>query len=152
MAVSVEVGKHYELVKPALKKKKNVFVEWPLAASVAQAEELTRLASAAGVHTSVGVQARADPLVVKVKDIVASGKIGRVIHSSATISAHLFPSDTWGEGGKYVLDHKSGGTVFTIFFGHCEYISSIVGFIILRPRANSIASPGQLHACAWRFY
>ncbi|KAI0521323.1 oxidoreductase [Xylaria bambusicola] len=118
VVVSVGVGKHFELAKPALEKKKNVFVEWPLAVGLAQSEELSKLATAAGVRTSVGVQARADPLVVKLKHIVESGQIGTVVHSSAWISASLYPSDTWMEKGEYFLDHKSGGNIFFIFFGH----------------------------------
>lgn len=58
VAISVEVGKHYLLTKPALEHKKSVFVEWPLGVNVAEAEELTNLASANGVKTIVGLQAR----------------------------------------------------------------------------------------------
>ncbi|KAK5633028.1 hypothetical protein RRF57_008743 [Xylaria bambusicola] len=116
--VSVGVEKHFELAKPALEKKKNVFMEWPLAVGLTQSEELSKLASAAGVRTSVGVQARADPLVVKLKRIVESGEIGTVVHSAAWISSSLYPSNTWMEKGEYFLDHKSGGNIFFIFFGH----------------------------------
>ncbi|KAI1360483.1 oxidoreductase [Xylaria arbuscula] len=118
VAVSVNVKMHFDLLKPALAKKKDVFVEWPLAAGLAQAEELARLASAAGVRTSVGVQARADPLVAKVKDIVDSGKIGRVINSSAWMSSSMYPADRWVAGAEFYLDHKSGGNIYTIYFGH----------------------------------
>ncbi|KAI0437428.1 oxidoreductase [Xylaria telfairii] len=118
VVVSVNVGKHFELAKPALEKKKHVFVEWPLGAGLSQAEELSRLADAAGVRTSVGVQARADPLVRKVKNIIESGQIGKVESSSAWISSAMFPMDKWMEGAEYYLDHKSGGNVFFIYFGH----------------------------------
>ncbi|KAI1426485.1 oxidoreductase [Xylaria sp. FL1777] len=116
--ISVKVGKHFELAKPALEKKKDVFVEWPLGASLAEAEELSRLASVAGVRTSVGVQARADPLVVKIKEIVESGQIGKVLNSSALISSALPFYDSWEEGSEFYLDHKSGGNTFFINFGH----------------------------------
>ncbi|KAI0533602.1 oxidoreductase [Xylaria digitata] len=116
--VSVNVGKHLPLAKPALEKKKDVFVEWPLGAGLAESEELTRLASVAGVRTSVGVQARADPLVVKVKEIVESGRIGKVINSSAWVSLGMMPYDSWVERGEYFLNHKSGGNLFFICLGH----------------------------------
>ncbi|KAI0419248.1 oxidoreductase [Xylaria grammica] len=116
--VSVNVGKHVLLAKPALEKKKDVFVEWPLAAGLAQSEELAKLASAAGVRTSVGVQARADPLVVKVKEIVESGRIGQVTNSSVWISSGVLPYGSWTEGAQYYLDFKSGGNNFFIYFGH----------------------------------
>ncbi len=128
VVVSVNVGKHLLLAKPALEKKKDVFVEWPLGAGLAESEELSRLASAAGVRTSVGVQARADPLIAKVKDIVESGQIGKVASSSAWVSSGVLPYDFWMEGAEYYLDYKSGGNNFFIYFGHCEYTPSINRF------------------------
>ncbi|KAI1754064.1 oxidoreductase [Xylaria castorea] len=118
VVVSVNVAKHLELAKPALEKKKHVFVEWPLGAGMAATEELAGLADAAGVRTSVGVQARADPLILKTKEIVKSGKIGKVLSSSAWISSSIYGMDAWMEGAEYYLDHKSGGNVFFIYFGH----------------------------------
>lgn len=122
MVISVNVRKHFALAKPALEKKKHVFVEWPLGAGISETEELCRLAETAGVRTSVGVQARADPLVIKIKSIIASGQIGKVVNSSTWISSGVLAYSKWMESGEYFLEHKSGGTVFFIFFGHCEYI------------------------------
>ncbi len=65
--VSVKVEKHYALTKPALLAGKDVFVEWPLGANTAEAEELTKLAEENGSKTIIGLQARASPLVHKLK-------------------------------------------------------------------------------------
>jgi predicted dehydrogenase len=121
VVISVNVAKHLELAKPALEKKKDIFVEWPLGAGLAQSEELASLAEAAGVRTSVGVQARADPMVVKLKEIVESGQIGKVLNSSAWVGSSILPRDAWAEGAEYYLDHKSGGNDLFIWFGHCGY-------------------------------
>ncbi|KAL6411926.1 Galactose/lactose metabolism regulatory protein GAL80 [Ilyonectria robusta] len=51
VVVSVRVGKHFELTQPAILSKKSVFVEWPLGASLAEAQQLTELAQANGVKT-----------------------------------------------------------------------------------------------------
>ncbi|KAI1122443.1 oxidoreductase [Nemania abortiva] len=118
VVVSVNVAKHLELARPALLKKKLVFVEWPLGAGLAQSEELSKLAKAAGVHTSVGAQGRADPLVVKVKSIIESGQIGKVVNSSAWVSSGAITNDTWIEEAEYFLEHKSGGNILFIYFGH----------------------------------
>lgn len=58
VVVSVEVTKHNFLTNPALHHKKSVFVEWPLGASVAEAEQVTKLAAENGVKTIVGLQGR----------------------------------------------------------------------------------------------
>ena len=58
VVVSVAVSRHFFLAKPALEHKKAVFVEWPLGASLKEAEDMVKLASANGVKTMVGVQGR----------------------------------------------------------------------------------------------
>ena len=58
------------LAKPALDAGKMVFVEWPLAATMTQNEELVTLAKSKNAKTIVGLQARADPLVLKLKQLV----------------------------------------------------------------------------------
>lgn len=114
---SVVVTKHYDLIKPALLAGKDVFVEWPLAATTAQSEELVAIAQEKNLKTFLGCQARADPLVVKVKELVASGRIGNVLSSIATGSFVGLPSP-WPVDAKYYVDIDSGGNVLTIHYGH----------------------------------
>jgi predicted dehydrogenase len=120
VVVSVNVREHFALTKPAIENGKNVFVEWPLGASTAEAKELTELAAAKGIKTNVGLQIRVDPLVQKLKEVISSGKIGKVINSTALLSSNISPADGWPKGMEFYLDLKSGGNQFTIMFGHCE--------------------------------
>lgn len=87
VAVSVNVPQHYSLIKPALEAGKDVFSEWPLARNVAEAEELVQLAKQKGVRTMVGLQARQNPSVLKAKEIVASGKLGKIM--GTTLYGHV---------------------------------------------------------------
>jgi predicted dehydrogenase len=121
IVVSVRVGMHYALTKPALLAGKDVFVEWPLGASTAEAEELSQLADAKGVKTVVGLQARASPLVVKIREMVQDGKIGKVLSSTVRGSFAGLPAGKWPAGAEYYLDIDSGGNALTIFFGHCNF-------------------------------
>ena len=112
-----------------------VFVEWPLAATMTQNEELAALAKLKNAKTIVGLQARADPLVLKLKQLVSQldysptltltlppqineGKIGKVLSSNATGAIMGLP-DVWPESWTAYHDIESGGNVFTIYFGHC---------------------------------
>jgi predicted dehydrogenase len=124
IVISVVVMKHYKLAKPALLAKKNVFVEWPLGASLAESEELAALAKRNGVRTIVGLQARADPLVHKLKEILESGQIGDILSTSILGPMSGLPTDVWFDGAEYYLDMKNGGNHFMIFFGHCKFYSS----------------------------
>ncbi|KAM0457446.1 hypothetical protein ACHAO4_003246 [Trichoderma viride] len=116
--LSIEVGKHLLAAKPALLAKKQVFVEWPLGASTAEAEEMLQLAKEANLKTAVGTQFRADPWLAKAKQLVESGAIGRVTSSDVQISSPLGPIDTWTAEAEFYLDFESGGNEFHIFFAH----------------------------------
>jgi predicted dehydrogenase len=119
--VCVGVSKHYKLTKPALLAGKDVFVEWPLGASLKEAEELEKMAKEKGVKTIMGLQARASPLVVKVKQLVEKGEIGKVLSTTVVGSFAPFPHDIWPVGAEYYLDKDSGGNPLTINFGHCMF-------------------------------
>src|SRR4051812_11962433 len=52
--VCVKVPYHHEIVMAALEAGKQVYCEWPLGATTAQAEEMEGLARQRGLHTMVG--------------------------------------------------------------------------------------------------
>lgn len=118
VVVCVRVQRHLELVKPALLNGKNVFVEWPLAANLNEVEYLTKLGKESGVQAIVGLQSRAAPITLKLKNIVASGQIGRILSSNVLASSSQLGMDTWPQDGLYYLDMNSGGNEFYIIFGH----------------------------------
>ncbi|KAF1947504.1 NAD-binding Rossmann fold oxidoreductase family protein [Clathrospora elynae] len=117
VAVSVNVPQHYDLIRPALEAGKDVFCEWPLARNLAEAEELVQLAKNKGVKTMVGLQARQNPSILKAKEIIASGKIGKVL--GTTMFGHgLIFGGTAPESLLYALPIEAGANLLTIPFGH----------------------------------
>ncbi|KAK6217222.1 oxidoreductase [Colletotrichum tabaci] len=118
VVVSVGVSKHLELAVPALAAKKKIYIEWPLGASVAEAEKLAGLAEADGLQTIVGLQGRSDSLTVKLREIVESGEIGDLLSTSVVGTLLNNPPSYWVEGAEYYLDIKSGANMFHIGFGH----------------------------------
>lgn len=60
---------------PALEAKKTAFVEWPLGANLAEAEEMAATAKSQGVKTLVGLQSRASPSIRKVSAFFWSGLV-----------------------------------------------------------------------------
>lgn len=120
VAVSINVGHHYAVTKPALLAKKQVFVEWPLGANTTEAEELTQLAKDASLKTVIGTQFLSDPAFAKLKEIVDSGVLGRITSTEAHIAPNYGRPDTWGYDATYYLDLKSGGNEFHIAMAHCK--------------------------------
>lgn len=117
MAVSVKVPLHAQLIKPALESNKDVFVEWPLAANLKEAEELTALAKAKGVKTLVGLQARQDPSVRKAREIVQRGDLGQIIGTTMLGAGGIWAGPVT-TGFEYSLPIENGANLVTIPAGH----------------------------------
>src|ERR1700736_7062222 len=76
VAVVVRVPSHHAPTKAALEAGKHVYCEWPLGRTTAEAVELSALAKAKGLVTAVGLQARVNPALMHMKELVNSGRLG----------------------------------------------------------------------------
>lgn len=83
VAVVVRVPAHYEATRAAIEAGKHVYTEWPLGRTTAEAEELAALARAKGVQTAVGLQSRASPALLYMKEQVEAGYVGEVLSCHA---------------------------------------------------------------------
>ncbi|KAI4196557.1 MAG: hypothetical protein LQ350_006489 [Teloschistes chrysophthalmus] len=116
VVVSVKVPMHKQLMMPALHAGKDVFVEWPLGVNLAEAEEMTSLAKEKGVKTYVGLQARVQSAMLKAKEIVSSGVLGRITSSTVLgIDSQLL---NFPEKARYVNDPNSGASILSIPCAH----------------------------------
>jgi predicted dehydrogenase len=79
VSVVVKVPSHRDIVMAALQAGKNVYSEWPLGATTAEAEEMAALARRKGVHALVGLQARGDATLRYLRQIIADGYVGEVL-------------------------------------------------------------------------
>ncbi len=116
VSIAVKVPYHHELTMAALEAGKHVYTEWPLGATLAEAQEMADLAKAKGVHTMVGLQGRCSPTVLKLRQLVQQGYVGEVLscsltHTAAGITAR--PAD-----GTWRAAKEAGASAFTITFGH----------------------------------
>ena len=89
VVVSTRVDTHYGPAKSAVLAGKNTYVEWPLTSNAEQARELVKLAKEKNVKTIVGLQGRVAPAVLTIKDLIKSGRLGKVhsvnVHSQAGV-------------------------------------------------------------------
>jgi predicted dehydrogenase len=79
VAVVVRVPSHFEPTKAALQAGKHVYCEWPLGRTTAEAVELADLAKAKGLATAVGLQARVNPAMMYLQELVAAGYVGDIL-------------------------------------------------------------------------
>ncbi|KAF8064998.1 oxidoreductase [Lyophyllum atratum] len=131
VVVSVRTPAHRDAVIPVLEARKDVFVEWPAGASLEETVELAEKAREKGVRAAVGLQGRHSPVVRRVKELIDSGKIGKVL--STTINS-LIPREfgIWGpqvnEHNRYSLDPANGATLLSIAVGHqTDIITHLLG-------------------------
>jgi len=94
VAIATPVHTHYVLAKRAIKAGKHVLVEKPLTARVDHAEELVTLAEKNGVVLMVDHVFVYSPPVLKMKELVAQGKLGKLFFiDSVRINLGLFQHD-----------------------------------------------------------
>ena len=126
VAVSLRVPNHYDPTVAAINAGKHVYVEWPLGRTTEEAQEMADLARSAGVRNIVGLQARANPALLYLRDLVADGYVGEVMSchvrriSGGSLSRQ---SDrTWQR------DRELGAHTLTITFGHTiDVLRMVVG-------------------------
>jgi predicted dehydrogenase len=116
VAVVVRVPSHYAPTKAALEAGKHVYCEWPLGRTTAEAVELAASAEAGGLVTAVGLQARVNPVLMHMRELVEAGFVGEVmaVHVSLMREGVLSrPSHrTWQR------DAELGANTLTIANGH----------------------------------
>ena len=76
IVLATPVATHYKLAIEALSAGKHVFVEKPLAASVAEACELVEYAAKLDLTLMVGHTFEYSPAVIKIEEIIKSGELG----------------------------------------------------------------------------
>lgn len=118
VAVTVKVPHHAQLVQSALAVGKAVYCEWPLARDTGEAAAMAAAAASAGSRPFVGLQGRAAPALVHLRELLAGGFVGEPV-STCVVGAGGFP---WGgmatKSMAYALDRATGATMLTIPFGH----------------------------------
>ncbi|KAI1206829.1 NAD(P)-binding protein [Annulohypoxylon truncatum] len=120
------VDTHASSTGPSLRAGKAVFVEWPLVEDYDKAVALTgkkRLD-----NTIIGLQGRVSPIVLKLKEVLKSGRIGRVLSSDVRAYGNLGMRGKFSEGLSYFADQEVGGNHITIAYGHTvDYVHEVLG-------------------------
>jgi predicted dehydrogenase len=94
VVIATPVSTHHRLATEALRSGKHVLVEKPLATSVAEATEIAETADRLGLVAMVGHTFQHNPAVNAVRDLIASGELGRVYYIDSTrVNLGLFQPD-----------------------------------------------------------
>ena len=124
--ISLRVPRHYEPTTAALRAGKHTFTEWPLGRTTAEAVEMADLAREQGIKTAVGLQARANPAIVHLRNLVADGYVGRVMTCHVRLMREgVLSRDS---GRTWQREDDLGAHTLTIACGHTiDALCSVVG-------------------------
>ncbi len=124
--VAVRVPAHYVLTKNALEAGKAVYCEWPLGATTEEAEALATLAHRMKAHTMVGLQRRASPAYLYLRELVQQGYVGQVLSVTMTQMGDGVLTRTADR--TWQRDVSLGANTLTITFGHAiDAVCMVVG-------------------------
>ena len=124
--VAVRVPAHYVLTKNALEAGKHVYCEWPLGANLKESEELAALARKMKVHTMVGLQRRASPAYLYMRELVRDGYVGQVLSVNMALMGSGVLTRTADR--TWQRDVTLGANTLTITFGHViDALCMVVG-------------------------
>ena len=142
-AVVLRVPTHYEITKDVINAGKHVFTEWPLGKTTDEARELAALAKEKGVRAIVGLQSRAAPAVMHMKELVESGYIGDVLSCSLRqIGSGVLTRDS---GRTWQRDVELGANTLTIAAGHAIDALRFVAGDFVRVSAQLTTQVPQWH-------
>jgi predicted dehydrogenase len=126
IVVCVRVPGHRELVMAGLQAGKAVFCEWPLGATLAEAQEMAGLARQRSLKTIIGLQARSDPAILYARDLIQSGYIGEVL--TANLSTATQAVLQRGPGRIWQGVRANGANTLTIAGGHAiDALCAVLG-------------------------
>jgi predicted dehydrogenase len=124
--IAVRVPAHYALTKDALDAGKHVYCEWPLGANTKEAEELATLARRKNLLTMVGLQRRASPAYLYMRELIRNGYVGEMLAVSMTMMNSGVLTRT--SDRTWQRDARLGANPLTITFGHAiDAVLMVVG-------------------------
>ncbi|KAI1185833.1 NAD(P)-binding protein [Nemania serpens] len=123
---NTRVDTHVLTSAPSLRVGKAVFIEWPLAENYEAALALT--GGQRVDHSIIGLQGRVSPIAMKLKEVLGSGRIGRVLSSDVRAFGNLGRRDSVAESVSYFTKRSVGGNHITIAYAHTvDYVHDVLG-------------------------
>lgn len=120
VTITVRVPEHEKLVSLAIAAGKHVYCEFPLGRTTAEAAGMLLAAEEKGIRHFVGLQARVNPELAYVKDLLEEGYVGRVRAVNVNYSLPTYPSRSKQikRSRSYMLNVANGANNLTITAGH----------------------------------
>lgn len=134
---------HLETTRAAARAGKHVFLDKPIANSLADARAITEVCRAAGVVLSVGYQRRRESHFRWIHDEIASGAFGKVVNAEANISRDRLGKidlNSW----RYTSEGMPGGVMLQIGIHYADVLTYLLGPVkAVRGQFAQLVLPGD---------
>lgn len=127
--IATPPGLHYEQALACLKAKKPVYLEKPFARNYAEAKALTEAFEEAGIPLYIAHYRRAQPLFLKIRELLNSGVIGEVKNARFHIKRSFSQKDL-DHGWLYNPVMSGGGKFYDIAPHAVDMINFLFGDIV----------------------
>ena len=115
---------HSEYAIAAMEKVKYVFVEKPVTLTEEQGVQMIKKAEETGACVQIGQVIRFWDEYVKLAEIIASGKMGKIINANFR---RISPIPTWGWNDWLLKNELSGGAAQDLHIHDMDYVLSLFG-------------------------
>lgn len=102
---------HHEIAMAAISAGKPFWIEKPMGVNAAQSREIAQAAAAAGLATAAGFNYRHQPAVAHARDLVRSGKLGRITNARVWLIADYASSPEGPFTWRYTREQAGAGVV-----------------------------------------
>ena len=134
---------HLETTRAAAEAGKHVFLDKPIANTIADAREITRIAENCGIILSVGYQRRRESHFKWIRDRIAEGAFGKMVQAEANISRARegkFALTSW----RYTAQGMPGGVMLQIGVHYVDVLETILGRVVrVSGMASQLILPGD---------
>lgn len=120
---------HHEIALAAIAAGKPFWIEKPMGVSAAQSADIARGAHAAGLATSVGFNYRHMPAVMKARELVRSGALGRITNARVSLLADYASSPEGPLTWRYSKAQAGSGIVGDLLSHGSDLVHFLVGRI-----------------------
>jgi predicted dehydrogenase len=124
VCITLPTNLHPDFSAKALKAGVNVLCEKPMALTIDECESMVAAAKESGKVVLIGHCLRFWPEYVKAKEIIESGKYGKVV---GAVFQRLGAAPTWSEDNWFLDESRSGGVALDLHIHDTDYVHYLFG-------------------------
>jgi predicted dehydrogenase len=118
---------HHEMALAAAAAAKPFWIEKPMGRGLAESDDIAQAASKAGIVTAVGFNYRNPPAVTRARDLIASGRLGRITNVRVSFLADYSSNPGGALTWRFIRDRAGSGVYGDLLSHGFDLATYLVG-------------------------